>query len=1038
MVVLFESNATTFTTMGLGALQPISCKVTEEEDGEFSLEMEYPVDGPMYSQLTLGRILATQTNPTSSVQPFRIYQVSAEIKGKVTISALHIAYDLTKACVTPFKSTTLQECVTNISTKVLGGTSFTFSTTKTTYADATKDENTLDITKPTNVKSLLFDDISKKYTGGKWAFDGYSCIYYNDGTDSTDTGATRGSNKGVVLYYGKNFNTLQQDLNNERVVSAIYPYWGHSSTQNSVGSVLLKGIKSYLADDSSMPLSKIVESTGLDRTKVWQKIVEFKENNTVDLSEFVGQVVGDLSTQSVQDTYTADGSTRVFTLGHDYVKITKVTDNSSKVAAASYTYDKETRHLTFNTAPLNGHKIVVSGNIPDIVTLANKLYAPTTPTYDNVVPVDLSSKFSTAPSDDDLRREAKKYWEENQLGTPKITINIGYRDLHRVSEFMNRPELYDISIGDTIGVVFTELGINTDAEVTAITYDAIRDEITGLSLGNPKASLASVITTIGEEASAPVSANEVQQSIYKQIKEQVTVYALGDSDTEPPFVAEPDPDNCIWSEVVPEVTTGKYLWAKHITRYYDGSAEADDPVCIDYGTSDLYERIQNDEYAAYDDYHPIYYLKTGINKNTAPASPLNWVTSTSTYSNQWTTVIPSPASDAVYYSAGQSIDGAGNITNTIVIRDDFNTRMIDWMSTSDSTKIDGGQIYSRSITSLQLDTQSIKSIGYTGPVAGDHFSQSGSFFDLDSGNITTPAFAVSGEDAYFKGAIDAESGTIGSFVIDDNGIACINSYNPSVTTVLKDGVFKVTSGNSMFRVEDESATGILTTLIEMFETEPSGGSDEPLLGCRLKMETPAMRPEGPSYTNGGGALEGYWTLSRNTKIDGDSKTLSEKFEDMSSKFDWRPVKVNGVEKISRSKEIAGDVNYLDISDGSGVNVAWDATNQKIKINHSNSVTALTQYGLRVIKYDANGHITDTRSAMSSDLPAHSHSEYATYITYNSNNRSLGLWNDPEDETPISSTNLPTATESIDGLLTKTDKTKINNLPEKMITYEEVQ
>lgn len=49
MITLHESTEMSFTTNGLGALSDaITCEVTEERNGEFELEMEYPVTGIRY------------------------------------------------------------------------------------------------------------------------------------------------------------------------------------------------------------------------------------------------------------------------------------------------------------------------------------------------------------------------------------------------------------------------------------------------------------------------------------------------------------------------------------------------------------------------------------------------------------------------------------------------------------------------------------------------------------------------------------------------------------------------------------------------------------------------------------------------------------------------------------------------------------------------------------------------------------------------------------------------------------------------------
>lgn len=56
----------------------------------------------------------------------------------------------------------------------------------------------------------------------------------------------------------------------------------------------------------------------------------------------------------------------------------------------------------------------------------------------------------------------------------------------------------------------------------------------------------------------------------------------------------------------------------------------------------------------------------------------------------------------------------------------------------------------------------------------------------------------------------------------------------------------------------------------------------------------------------------------------------------------------------------------------GTGLTWDSTNNALK--HSNSVTAVSTAALLKVKYDAQGHITGSSAATSSDLPAHTHYE----------------------------------------------------------------
>ena len=56
--VLFPADATVFTTQGLGKLSDaISCRVTEERNGPYELEMEYPVEGIHWGDVAVSKII---------------------------------------------------------------------------------------------------------------------------------------------------------------------------------------------------------------------------------------------------------------------------------------------------------------------------------------------------------------------------------------------------------------------------------------------------------------------------------------------------------------------------------------------------------------------------------------------------------------------------------------------------------------------------------------------------------------------------------------------------------------------------------------------------------------------------------------------------------------------------------------------------------------------------------------------------------------------------------------------------------------------
>src|SRR5699024_8448619 len=62
--ILFAADAETFTSQGIGPLgDAISCEVTEERNGVYELEMQYPVTGIHFEDIQNRCILAAIPSP---------------------------------------------------------------------------------------------------------------------------------------------------------------------------------------------------------------------------------------------------------------------------------------------------------------------------------------------------------------------------------------------------------------------------------------------------------------------------------------------------------------------------------------------------------------------------------------------------------------------------------------------------------------------------------------------------------------------------------------------------------------------------------------------------------------------------------------------------------------------------------------------------------------------------------------------------------------------------------------------------------------
>ena len=210
--ILYESTETAFTTNGLGGLpDTLSCLVTEERNGIFELEMQYPVTGLHYDLLEVGRILYVPHDDTKIRQPFDIYRISKVMNGTVTINARHISYRLAKIPVEPFSAGSCSAAFLGLEEHAVVTCPFTFWTDKSVAASFT-------VSVPATIRSLLGGtngSILDTFGTGEYEWDMWNVKFH----------LHRGSDNGVTIRYGKNMTDLTDDTDNGSTYTGIYPYW---------------------------------------------------------------------------------------------------------------------------------------------------------------------------------------------------------------------------------------------------------------------------------------------------------------------------------------------------------------------------------------------------------------------------------------------------------------------------------------------------------------------------------------------------------------------------------------------------------------------------------------------------------------------------------------------------------------------------------------------------------------------------------------------------------------------------------------------
>lgn len=204
---------------GIGSLTDcLSCEVTEERNGSYELTLSYAVGGIHADEIEVNRIIKAKPNYTDNPQLFRIYKVGKAMNGRFEVNAQHISYDL--------------------SGKILPAGILTFDALATVQAITTNGGGNFNITTDISSSRTFKSDVpasTRSWFGGKtgslldiyggeWKYDNFTCSLL----------ASRGTDRGTTIRYGKNLTELSQEISFENLVTAIVPYAVNPENNNAI------------------------------------------------------------------------------------------------------------------------------------------------------------------------------------------------------------------------------------------------------------------------------------------------------------------------------------------------------------------------------------------------------------------------------------------------------------------------------------------------------------------------------------------------------------------------------------------------------------------------------------------------------------------------------------------------------------------------------------------------------------------------------------------------------------------------------------
>ena len=537
MILLFEEDETKFDSLGLGVLRDATeCTVSEGLNDQYTLSLKYPVNGQIFDKIRENRLIYCKPNPFSDPQPFRIASISRPINGIVTVDANHISYDMNGIPVSGFKGANFLDTINNIKKNCLIENKFEFINARSIDKKFYK---TFQLTAPTNLKALLTatgnnsassDESTTGSIGSvydiEFKYDKWKVIFCS----------RRGSDKGVEVRYSKNMTDLTQETTTENLYSAVYPFYHKETTSTTTNTtdagftkVYIVGNKPYQdgwlsyneggepyhpVDESGVQVA--TEGQYKDKIYCWNsKTSRYEEkvyNQSVTLIEGIGKdpewikinwsKFPIVSCNAVKDGYfkkLTDTSGWTFHKAGDVVFDGKVTDLSN-ISSNRIIYYSEVIPPSEASTTTETSKVIHVELDEKFIKLDTDDAKARKHQY--VLPLNLSSEFESEPTKEKLKQKAQQYIKKHKLGKIKKSTDVSFLDLWSITESDNLKILKSVEIGDTVGVVYSDLGVDEKLRVISTEYNVILDSYTKIELGEKKDTLSDSSISTGDNVSS--------------------------------------------------------------------------------------------------------------------------------------------------------------------------------------------------------------------------------------------------------------------------------------------------------------------------------------------------------------------------------------------------------------------------------------------------------------------------------------------------------------------------------------------------------
>ncbi len=362
------------------------------------------------------------------------------------------------------------------------------------------------------------------YLSGETAFDSNGVGILNDAISCTVTEERNGGFELEMKYpmSGVHFNEIKQ-----RSLITAKPASNRTSQPFRVYRITkpLNGVVTVYAQHISYDLSGITSEPFTSQSAA--DAMNQLQTNTVPANQF--KMVTDKTTTAVMSN-PIPRSVRSLLGGSD--------GSVLDVYGGEYEFDRFTVKLHQSRGQNNGVSIRYGKNLTDLkqdencasvktgvypywqgqdgelVTLPEKIIkAPGSYDFESISPLDLSMEWQEKPTVDQLRNKAQSYVKENNIGVPKVSLDVSFISLDQTDEYKDMALLERVNLCDTVNVVFPAMGVDATAKCVKTVYNVLLDRMEKITLGEARTNISDTVANQQNEIKNKPTVGQMQSAI---------------------------------------------------------------------------------------------------------------------------------------------------------------------------------------------------------------------------------------------------------------------------------------------------------------------------------------------------------------------------------------------------------------------------------------------------------------------------------------------------------------------------------------------